>query len=216
LWSHLVHVSSKDESEVSLKIPKVKDLSSYRNLSGFAGPDGDGRDLLWHTTGSVDAHALATIHRKLPFQVHVTYFLNGKQVKPDKINGKDGRLRISVEVVNASERSKTVTYKALTNPELTGTVEQYIPFEYALRITFPNDRWTAMNGSRMDVEPVGNTQVAAATGVLSPPLTEATDTVDVSAHSTNMLRPRIQVYAFPKLNPNLLGALDTQYDALKA
>jgi putative membrane protein len=216
LVSQLVQLSSKDGSKVSLRMPKVSDLDSYRNLSGFSGPSGNAKAIVWHTTGSIDAQALAKINRKLPFEVHVKYFLNGKEIKPNDVNGKDGRLKIEVELLNASGDPKTLTYNGMTSPYLSGPVEEYIPFEYAVRITFPQHTWTGVTGDRFDVAPSGTDQIAAATGVLSPPLTDVSDTIDVSAHSSDMLRPKIEVYAFPKINPNLLGSLQTQYEALHA
>lgn len=216
LVSQLVQLSSKDGSNVTLNMPKVADLQSYRNLSGFSGPSGDSKNVSWHTTGSLEANALAKINRKLPFEVHVHYFLNGKEVQAKQVDGKDGRLKISVELVNASGDPKTLEYNGLTSPYLSGTVEEYIPFEYAVRIVFPQGQWSGVTGKRFDVAPSGTDQIAAATGVLSPPLTQVSDTIDVSAHSSDMLRPHIEVFAFPKINPNLLGSLQTQYEALRA
>ena len=216
LVSQLVQLSSKDGSNVSLTMPKVADLTSYRNLSGFSGPSGDSKSVVWHTTGSIQAQALAKIHRQLPFEVHVKYFLNGKEVKPNQVDGKDGRLKLQIQLVNASGDPKDLSYSGLSSPYLSGTTEEYVPFEYNVRVTFPQHSWTGVTGRRFDIAPLGTDQVASATGVISPPLTDVSDTVDVSAHSGDMLRPKIEVYAFPKINPNLLASLQTQYEALRA
>ncbi len=216
LVSQLVQLSSKDGGLVELKMPKVAELTSYRNLSGFKQASGDGKNIVWKTTGSVDAQTLARVNKKLPFQVHVRYFVNGREMKPDEVVGENGRLKMEIELINASGDPKTLTYKALTSPYLTSSVNQYTPFEYAVRVTFPDHEWTGIDGDRFDVAPIGIDQVASATGVLSPPLTGTSETIDVSAHSEDIQRPEVQIYAFPKINPNLQASLETQYEALKA
>src|SRR5581483_6078558 len=109
-----------------------------------------------HTAGSVTARALAKINRKLPFEVHAKYFVNGKEVKPNEVNGRSGRLKISLELVNASGNPKDLAYKGLSSPFLSGTAEEYIPFEYAVRITFPLHGWDGVSGDRFDVAPQGS------------------------------------------------------------
>lgn len=55
----------------------------------------------------------------LPFMVHFTYFLNGKQIAPEDLAGKSGRVRIEIATENRLKRTYEVDGEQ---------VELYVPF----------------------------------------------------------------------------------------
>jgi putative membrane protein len=215
--SQLLHLGSSGGSTTELRVPKVGELESYRNLSGFRGPSGEGDDYIWRTGDRLDGRALATSYTgKLPIDVKVRYFLDDREISADEIRRESGDVRIEVDLTNVSGSPKSLEHKAVTSPFLTSVVNQYVPFEYVVRAEFPSARWTRIGGEDIKVLADGDKEIASSSGILSPPLTDATKTVAFEAHSEDVLTPRIQIFAMPGLSQDFLDALDKQYDALQA
>jgi putative membrane protein len=214
--SQLLHLASSGGSTTELRVPKVAELESYRNLSGFRGPSGEGNDYVWKTGDRLDGRALASYTGKLPVDVQVAYFLDGKELSADEIKRQDGDVRIEVTLTNVSGSPKSLEHKAVTSPFLTSVVNQYIPIEYAVRAEFPSGRWTGIGGDDIKVLADGDKEIASASGILSPPLTETSKKLVFEAHSDDVLTPRIQIFAMPGLSQDFIDALQEQYDALQA
>lgn len=214
--SQLLHLGSSGGSDTELRVPKMDELESYRNLSGFRGPSGEGSDYVWRTGDRLDGRALATYTGKLPVDVKVRYFLAGREVSADEMKRESGDVRIEIEITNVSGTAKSLEHKAVTSPFLTSFVNQYVPIEYVVRAEFPSARWTGVGGEDVKVLADGDKEVASASGILSPPLTGAAKTIVFEGHSDDVLTPRIQIFAMPGLSQDFLDALQKQYDALKA
>jgi putative membrane protein len=214
--SQLLHLSSSGGSTTELRVPKVQDLQSYRNLSGFRGPSGEGDDYVWKTGDRLDGRALASFIGKLPIDVKVVYFLNGREVSADEIKREDGDVRIQLTLTNVSGSPKSLVHKAVTSPFLTSVANQYIPIEYSVRAEFPSARWTGVGGEDIKVLADGDKEIASASGILSPPLTDTSKEIIFEGHSDDVLTPRIQIFAVPGLSQDFIDALQDQYDALQA
>lgn len=215
--SQLIQLESRSGEEVTLQVPRVRDLVSYRNLTGFTNPSGEDGDFVWRTSGKLEAAALAKTTQSLPVRVRLTYLLDGKEVDPDEIKGADGDVRIRVELENVSGNPKTLEYEGVTSPVLTSTVNQYVPVEYLVRAEFPTDRWSGVGGPDVHVSPGGvEMVVASAAGFIFPPATSTRATVEFEATSDNVLLPRIQVFANAHASQEYLDALQAQFEALQA
>ena len=73
----------------------------------FAAGEGD---VSYQGTASADA---------LPFSVRIAYYLNGREIAPEKLAGKSGRVRIEIAAENRLKRTADVDGE---------TVELYVPF----------------------------------------------------------------------------------------
>lgn len=214
--SQLVHLDTTGSETVELRIPDVAELDSYRNLSGFSGPSSSGDELVWRTSDRLDAHALASGDVDLPLDVRVRYFLDGEEMSADDIEGEEGEVRIEVELVNQTGSPETLVHRGVTSPFLTSTVNTYIPIEFSIRAQFPNERWTDVGGDQIFVQPGSGEQLAVASGILSPPVTSDRVSFGFEASSDDVLTPRIQVFAIPRMSPLVLASLQEQFEALTA
>jgi putative membrane protein len=213
--SQLVLIDSEGK-DVEISVPEGSDLNSYRNLSGFSGPSGEGDNLVWRSDDSLDATVLAKIDKDLPAAIDVRYYVNNKEVTADDVSGMSGDVRVEVDVENISGESTSLEHKATTSPLLTSVVNEYVPLEYIVRVTFPTNRWSRVGGEGVVVQPVDNDQVATANGVLTPPFGDAQATAVFEGTSDDILRPRIQVFATPKVSQRILDSLQQQFEALSA
>jgi hypothetical protein len=213
--SQLIHLDAEN-GDVELRVPKTDDLESYRNLSGFRGPTGEGDDVVWKTDDTLDARALARFDGELPVEVGVRYFLNDVEMTADEIKRRSGDVRIEIDIENVSGDPKTLEYKAVTSPFLTSVVNQYIPLEYVARVEFPTDRWSNVGGSGVRVASDAANEIASTSGILSPPLTDARKTLVFEGRSSDVLTPRIQIYTIPGLSQDAVDGLQAQFEALRA
>ena len=213
--SQLIHLDAK-RGPVEIRVPKVAELDSYRNLSGFRNPSGEGNDLVWRTTGQLNATALARFSGELPIDVDVRYFLDGREIAADELKRRSGDVKIEVEISNVSSEAKMLEYKAATSPFLTSVVNQYVPFQYQVRAEFPIDRWSDVGGDGVHVTNDAGKEVASASGILSPPLTASSQTITIEGRSDDVLTPRIQVFAFPGIAQSFLDSMQEQFEALQA
>src|SRR5688500_13659747 len=78
------------------------------------------------------------------------------------------------------------------------------------------DRWRDVGGEGVKVSVDGEKEIASASGILSPPLTDAPKTLVFEGRSGDVLTPRIQIFAIPSLSEDFVDALQTQFEALQA
>ena len=96
LHSEDSNVVVKDKSDLDNIIP-IKGGSLKKNKNG---------ELEWSIDQN-DIYYRGTTERKMPMSVDISYFLDGKEYKPEKLAGKSGKLRIEISVKN--NQSQTVT-----------------------------------------------------------------------------------------------------------
>ena len=78
-----------DESDAT-SIVEVQDDVAYTQ---------EGATLLWQAQGN-DVTYTASTDREVPLDVSVTYYLDGKQVDPDKLVGQEGTVKVRFDFVN--------------------------------------------------------------------------------------------------------------------
>lgn len=84
----------------------VNDVSNLKNINVIKGGTLKSQkkdDLVWEITDS-DLFYQGDTNKKLPFEINIKYFLDGKEISPKKLAGKNGRLRIDVSVINKDEK----------------------------------------------------------------------------------------------------------------
>ena len=74
-----------------------------------------------------------TTDKELPVSVKLTYFLDGKEVKPDELKGKSGHLKIQVQYTNNEKKTVTVDGKE---------EEVYTPFVMMTGMILPNETFS--------------------------------------------------------------------------
>ena len=80
----------------------IQDRSDLRNIENVKGkemPSRSGSILTWKLSGQ-DVYYRGTSSKALPLSIKVSYFLDGKPIKPSALSGKSGNIRVVIDVKN--------------------------------------------------------------------------------------------------------------------
>ena len=122
----------KNSGSVSGNLTDESILKEIKNVKGDETFTENGDQLTWNTAGE-DIYYQGTTDKELPVSVKLTYFLDGKEVKPDELKGKSGHLKIQVQYTN--NEKKTVTVDGQEE-------EVYTPFVMMTGMILPNETFS--------------------------------------------------------------------------
>lgn len=122
----------KNSGSVSGNLTDESILKEIKNVKGDETFTENGDQLTWNTAGE-DIYYQGTTDKELPVSVKLTYFLDGKEVKPDELKGKSGHLKIQVQYTNNEKKTVTVDGKE---------EEVYTPFVMMTGMIFPNETFS--------------------------------------------------------------------------
>lgn len=161
------------------------DLSDIENVKGdevFQKKDGD--VITWEANGS-DIYYQGKSTKETPIDVKISYFLDDKEVSPEEIAGKSGKVKIRFDYTNKQKEEITVDGK-------TETI--YVPFAVVSGMILPVDNFTNVTVSNGKVISEGNNNIVV--GLAFPGLEdsigldenseiEIPDYVEVTANAEN-------------------------------
>lgn len=122
----------KNSGSVSGNLTDESILKEIKNVKGDETFTENGDQLTWSTAGE-DIYYQGTTDKELPVSVKLTYFLDGKEVKPDELKGKSGHLKIQVQYTNNEKKTVTVDGKE---------EEVYTPFVMMTGMILPNETFS--------------------------------------------------------------------------
>ena len=122
----------KNSGSVSGNLTDESILKEIKNVKGDETFTENGDQLTWNTAGE-DIYYQGTTDKELPVSVKLTYFLDGKEVKPDELKGKSGHLKIQVQYINNEKKTVTVDGKE---------EEVYTPFVMMTGMILPNETFS--------------------------------------------------------------------------
>ena len=122
----------KNSGSVSGNLTDESILKEIKNVKGDETFTENGDQLTWNTAGE-DIYYQGTTDKELPVSVKLTYFLDGKEVKPDELKGKSGHLQIQVQYTNNEKKTVTVDGKE---------EEVYTPFVMMTGMILPNETFS--------------------------------------------------------------------------
>lgn len=122
----------KNSGSVSGNLTDESILKEIKNVKGDETFTENGDRLTWNTAGE-DIYYQGTTDKELPVSVKLTYFLDGKEVKPDELKGKSGHLKIQVQYTNNEKKTVTVDGKE---------EEVYTPFVMMTGMILPNETFS--------------------------------------------------------------------------
>ena len=109
------------------------DLTDIENVKGeedyTKGKDGG---MTWNADGS-DIYYQGTTDKELPVDVNVKYYLDGKEMKPEDMAGKSGKVKIRFEYVNNSIEKVDLNGKE---------TDMYVPFTMISGMLLPADKFS--------------------------------------------------------------------------
>lgn len=84
------------------------ELKDIKNVKGDEEFTQSGNKLTWQTDGE-DIYYQGTTTKEPPVSVKFTYYLDGKEIKPDDLAGKSGKLKIKVDYTNNTKTGQNST-----------------------------------------------------------------------------------------------------------
>ena len=122
-----------------LKNPKkgtVADETTLKDVKNVKGnetyKEGSGDTINWKSKGK-DIYYQGTTDAELPVDMNITYKLNGKEISPEKLSGKNGKLEMTIQYENKSKQEVEVDGEK---------VEMYTPFTVATAMMLSADEYT--------------------------------------------------------------------------
>lgn len=173
-----------------------------RNLDGFGGfTVKDGRQITRTTVdGDKRLRSVSNFDGKLPLDVSVAYKLDGRNVKPGDVVGKNGHLEVTYTVKNVTARPQQLTFDDGKGGSVTKTVPVPIPIVGSLDITAPSTfTHVQSEAANMAGDGKGGTKMSF-TMTLFPPIGTDTAVFGYSADITDGVVPRAEISALP-VNP---------------
>ena len=80
------------------------------NVSSSAAPIKTQTNLEWETQNK-DIIYQGRTTKKLPIEVHISYYLNGEEISPEELAGKSGKIEINIEFENCTFRTRVINGK---------------------------------------------------------------------------------------------------------
>ena len=124
----------------------LKDITSLLNIENTSGEEKykeDGKYIVWDANGN-DIYYKGQTSKEAPIIISIKYFLNGKEIEPEKIAGKSGKIEIKIEFKNKEEHQVRVSGKTTT---------LYTPFVVAFGTYISNEKGKnieVLNGKVID------------------------------------------------------------------
>ena len=136
-------------------------LSNIENVKGNETFKQDGEKLDWQSNGQ-DIYYQGDTDKTPPVNVKVSYKLDGKDIEPDELLGKSGKVTIRYDYENNTKTIKKINGK---------DEEVYVPFTLATLVTLPNDKFSNIKVTNGKVTSEGNNSVVV--GLTFPKLAES-------------------------------------------
>ncbi len=92
------------------KLTDASDLKDITNVKGDETFTQKGSEITWDAAGS-DIYYQGTTSKETPVTEKITYFLDGKEVSPNEIAGKSGKVKIRFDYTNNEKAKATIAGK---------------------------------------------------------------------------------------------------------
>jgi putative membrane protein len=114
--------------------------SGLRNLDGWGKPStSDGRASYdFSVDGEKRFRTVSEFTKELPVDVEIAYTLDGKQVDPDDLAGKSGKLEVAYTVTNTTAEPTEITYPDGHGKDVTESVDLVTPYVGQLALDLPD------------------------------------------------------------------------------
>ena len=198
------------------EIRDLSDLLEIENLNENNTYTQDGNVIVWNAQGR-DVYYNGKSEKELPIEVKMTYTLDGKEISPEELSGKSGKLNIKIEYTN----------KAKHYVEIDGQyVEMYTPFVIFAGTYFKNE--TVQNVKVTTGKAVDDGSKTIVIGMALPGLQtslgldkdtfEIPENIEIEMDVTNYEQSSIITFVTPKIidkeDFNILDELDTLYSSV--
>ena len=167
----------KNSGSVSGSLTDASTLKDIKNVKGDETFKASGDTLTWNTDGE-DIYYQGTTDQDLPVSVKLTYYLDGKEIKPADLKGKSGHLKIKIDYTNNTKKSVNVSGKS---EELSS------PFVMMTGMILPNETFSNVAIDNGKVVSDGNRNIVL--GFAVPGMKESLGMNDFSQSSSQVSLP---------------------------
>jgi len=205
-----------ENSENSKLINDLSNLLNIKNVHGDETFEQTGNTLVWNANGN-DIYYQGETQKKLPIECKIKYVLDGKQITPQELAGKSGKVKITIEYSNKDKHTININGKSET---------MYTPFVVVCGTILNNDNNKNIkitNGKRID-----DGSKTTLVGISLPGLQESLgisknkleipNTIEITMDSMDFELSNIVTIVTPKLiennDLNLFDQLDDIYSQI--
>ncbi|MCI9062994.1 MAG: hypothetical protein HFJ17_00060 [Clostridia bacterium] len=203
-------------SEELKTINDISDLINIKNTNGEETYSQDGKSLKWKAEGS-DIYYQGESSKELPISCKVKYELDGKEISSDKILGKSGKVKITLEYTNNEERTVNINGK---------NEKMYVPFIVAAGTVIDNSKNRDIEVSNGKIANDGSKTVVL--GLALPGMQESLDisktdiaiphNIEITMDTTDFEQNSIITYVTPKIiedsDLDIFDKLDEMYSKI--
>lgn len=119
-------LKNKDGSDTLKDASDLKDITNVKGDETFTQ---NGDEITWDAQGN-DIYYQGTTEKELPVTEKITYYLDGKEMKPEEIAGKSGKVTIRFDYTNHEKTTQIVDGEEH---------EVYVPFTVMTGMILPED-----------------------------------------------------------------------------
>ena len=124
-------------------------LSNIENVKGDESFKQNGENVDWKSNGS-DIYYQGNTDKKPPVEIKVSYKLDGKDIEPEELSGKSGKVTIRYDYENNTGETKKINGK---------DEKVFVPFTMATALTLSNDKFSNITVTNGKVMSEGNNSV---------------------------------------------------------
>lgn len=210
-------LTASGSGEVTVRLPN-QSTQGLRSLDGFGGPDVDG-DTVIHTlaAGADDgarARTVADSTADLPVSLSIVYRLDGQEIDPSELAGRDGRVEVEYTVRNLTSEPVDVVAFDAENNRVVETMDVPVPMVGTLSLTLPHTFTNVDAPGAVTVGDGRRNTVVSFNVILMPVLGDVETTVTWTAESVDTAIPSAELQVVP-VDTSSFGSLNTAADSAK-
>lgn len=167
--------------ESGITVFDKSELKNIKNVKSDVTPEKNGENLIWDMDGN-NIYYQGTTNKDIPLDISIKYYYEDKEIDPEDLAGKSGKVRIEIDVKNKE-------YKEV---DINGKMRKiYTPFVVAGEITLPNDKFK-------DVSTEGATTISEGNNILvafakMPGLSESLELDSIPFDKANEVKDKADI-----------------------
>jgi hypothetical protein len=143
------------------ELPDRTDIDGLTNVKGTETPQKEGDSLRWKLDGT-DLYYRGTTSKPLPLEISITYSMDGRELSPEEMAGKSGKMEMKLCFKNATANEVTVAGRQTV---------MHTPLMVIAGMSFSDDHFSNLQVSDGSVVADGNNQAVSI--VCMPGLSES-------------------------------------------
>lgn len=156
------HVLVNEKLRNVTGLSSISDVSKLKNIVNVSGDEtsstGSNNALTWNASGNSITYQ-GTTTEKAPITMKITYLLDGKEITPENLAGKSGKVTIRYEYTNNEKKTVTVNGKSYTVA---------VPFTMMTGMVLPSDKFSNIEVTNGKISELSDSNVVL--GITMPGL----------------------------------------------